>query len=390
MLVSFYKVFRRELHIIAHHPFYYLFTFIFPILTFLVLCAIFYDEIPRDLPVVVCNKSRSPFSLEIIREVDASPSLKVILVTPNFYDCVRYVREGKSYAIIYISRDVDSNSVNAKGAYIVAYYNNQWMLVSSLLNRALREVTNNVAMKKESRFRMEKGEPVQLINVYSNPIMLDSQPLNNPNLNYRFFLLPAVLPSIVQAFVMMVAIRSFGSELKHGTVREWFSLAKGNYWMAIIGKMLPYTLGFTALTLFMMTLLTYWGSVPFKGNFGFIVVTNLLFVLAYQGMGLAFVSLTANLRMANSLGGFYTGPAFAFAGITYPIIGMPLPAKLISYSLPLTHYLRLYLEQSIRGVPTYISFPKLLILFFFFFIPFLVFSPRWKKFANDERYWGRI
>ncbi len=390
MFLSFYKVLRRELHIIAHHPFYYLFTFILPILTFLILCAIFYNEIPRDLPVVVCNKSKSPFAIQIIRGIDASPSLKVVAVSPNFYDCIQYVREGRSYAVIYIPRDIDSSSVNAKGTHIVAYYNNQWMLVSSLLNRALREVTNHIALQKETRFRIEKGESVQLIDVYSNPIILDSQPLNNPNLNYRFFLLPALLPSIIQAFVMMVAIRSFGSELKHGTVRDWISLANGNYWLAIVAKAFPYTLGFTALTLFMMTLLTYWGRVPFKGNLAFVIVTNLFFVLAYQGMGLAFISLTANLRMANSLGGFYTGPAFAFAGVTYPIIGMPLPARLLSYALPLTHYLRLYLEQSIRGVPTSISFPKLVILFGFFFVPFLLFAPRWKKFAEDERYWGRI
>lgn len=390
MVRNFYKVLRRELHIIAHHPFYYLFTFIIPIITFLILCAIFYHEIPRDLPIVVCNRSRSPISLEIIRALDASPSLKVMLVTPNFSECVNCVREGRSYAVIYIPREIDAYSIAGKESYIVAYYNNQWMLVSSLLNRALREVTNNIASKEEFKFRLSKNEPVQLFPIYSNPIVLDAQPLNNPNLNYRFFLLPAVLPSIIQGLVMMVSIRSFGSELKHGTIREWMALADGNYWIAILAKGLPYTLGFTSVTLFMMTLLTYWGNVPFRGNLGFVIVANLFFVLAYQGMGFAFISLTANLRMANSLGGFYTGPAFAFAGITYPIIGMPLPARLLSYSLPLTHYLQIYLEQSIRGVPTYISFPKLLVLFCFFFLSLLLFSPRWKRFAEDEKYWGRI
>ncbi|MCX8064211.1 MAG: ABC transporter permease [Candidatus Hydrogenedentes bacterium] len=390
MFLSFWKVLRRELHIIAHHPFYYLFTFIIPIITFLVLCAIFYHEIPRDLPVVVCNRNGSPFSLEIIREIDASPSLKVVAVTPNFSECVRYVCEGRSYAVIYIPEEVDDYSTAGKGAFIVAYYNNQWMLVSSLLSRALREVTSNVSLKEEVRFRTGKGEPFPLVSIYSTPIVVDAQPLNNPNLNYRFFLLPAILPSIIQGLVMMVSIRSFGSELKHGTIREWMARANGNYWIAIVAKAFPYTLGFTSVTLFMMTLLTHWGNVPFRGNLWFVVVTNLFFILAYQGMGFAFVSITANLRMANSLGGFYTGPAFAFAGITYPTIGMPLPAKILSSALPLTHYLHLYLEQSIRGVPTYISFPKLCILFCFFFVPFLLFAPRWKKFSEDEKYWGRI
>ncbi|HOK09064.1 MAG TPA: ABC transporter permease [Candidatus Hydrogenedens sp.] len=384
------KVLRRELHIIAHSPFYYLFTFILPIISFIILYAIFYQEIPRDLPIVVCNYQNSELARQIIRSADASASLKVALVTPNFQEGEQWLKEGRAYAMIYIPKNIEQKLMGNKEEAVVAFYNNQWMLTSSLISRALREVIGKISYQEEFYFRSQKGEPANYIPTFANPIALDSQPLYNPNLNYRFFLLPALLPSMIQAFIIMVMIRAFGSELKYGTVKELMDKAGGNYWIAIIGKSIPYTIAFSVLTLFMLTLLVYGANVPFEGDLSFVIVSSILFVLAYQSIGFAFVTLTSNLRMANSLGGFYAGPAFAFAGITYPVIGMPLPAKIWSYSLPITYYLKILLEQAIRGMPTWVSVTNMIILFLFFFIPLLILAPRWQRFATHPEYWGKI
>ncbi|MGC8738428.1 MAG: ABC transporter permease [Candidatus Hydrogenedens sp.] len=390
MTTSLMRVLRRELHIIAHSPFYYLFTFVLPIISFLIMYSIFYQEIPRDLPVVICNRDNSDLARRIIRYTEASPSLSVGFITPNFNEGAQYLREGRAYALLYIPDNLEQKLKSDKDEAVVAYYNNQWMLTSSLISRSLREVVGKITYQEEFLFRSQRGDPVKSIPQYATPIILDSQPLYNPNLNYRLFLLPALLPTMMQAFIIMVMIRTFGSELKHGTVKEFMEKAGGNYWIAIIGKSLPYTIGFTTLTLFMLTLLVYGANVPFEGNLSFVIVASILFVLAYQSIGFAFVSLTSNLRMANSLGGFYAGPAFAFAGITYPVIGMPLFAKAWSYSLPITHYLRIILEQAIRGVPTWVSVPNMLILFAFFFFPFILFAPKWERFAKYPEYWGKI
>lgn len=384
------RVLRRELHIIAHSPFYYLFTFILPIVSFLIMYSIFYQEIPRDLPVVICNKDNSDLARRIIRSTEASPSLRVGLITSNFNEGTQWLREGRAYALLYIPDNLEQKLKGDKNESVVAYYNNQWMLTSSLISRSLREVVGKITFQEEFLFRSQRGDPIKSIPQYATPIVLDAQPLYNPNLNYRFFLLPALLPTMMQAFIIMVMIRAFGSELKHGTVKELMEKAGGNYWIAIMGKSLPYTVGFSTLTLFMLTLLVYGANVPFEGNLSFVIVSSILFVLAYQSIGFAFVSLTSNLRMANSLGGFYAGPAFAFAGITYPVIGMPLFAKAWSYSLPITHYLRIILEQAIRGVPTWVSVPNMLILFAFFFFPLIFFAPKWERFAKYPEYWGKI
>ncbi|HNT87165.1 MAG TPA: hypothetical protein PKL84_04810, partial [Candidatus Hydrogenedentes bacterium] len=49
-----YRVTRRELHFMSHSPFCTLFIVVLPLVSFAILCAIFYVETPRDLPIVVC------------------------------------------------------------------------------------------------------------------------------------------------------------------------------------------------------------------------------------------------------------------------------------------------------------------------------------------------
>ena len=127
---------------------------------------------------------------------------------------------------------------------------------------------------------------------------------------------------------------------------------------------------------------------PVAGSLGLILVSTIIFVLAYQAIGLFILALTANLRMSLSMAGFYSAPAFAFVGVTFPLMGMPLLAKIWSYLLPLTYYIKIFIDQSMKGAPINVSLPQLSIMFcFLIFIPLSI--PRLFKILKNSEYWGR-
>ena len=65
-----------------------------------------------------------------------------------------------------------------------------------------------------------------------------------------------------------------------------------------------------------------------RGSLALVALATLLFVLAYQAMGLLIVAFSANLRLASSAAAFYGGPAFAFTGVTFPTFGYaPSPRR---------------------------------------------------------------
>ncbi len=153
--------------------------------------------------------------------------------------------------------------------------------------------------------------------------------------------------------------------------------------------LLPYTIGFTTLSLFMITFLYRYLGAPLRGNLPAVLLGTALFVLSYQAVGLLIISWTRNLRLATSVAAFYTTPAFAFVGITFPVSAMPAFGRLWSDLLPLTHYLKLMVEQGTRGAPLTASGAEMLVLFVFAIAaPALSFGKMGQA-ARDPACWGK-
>jgi len=125
-------------------------------------------------------------------------------------------------------------------------------------------------------------------------------------------------------------------------------------------------------------------------SFGAIIGATLLFVLAVEAVGIALVAWLANLRFATSAAAFLSGPAFAFSGITFPVAAMPLAAQTWSALIPLTHYLRVMVDQAVRGAPLAVSSLPLAALAAFVLLLPVASLGRLRRVATDERFWGRL
>ena len=74
----------------------------------------------------------------------------------------------------------------------------------------------------------------------------------------------------------------------------------------------------------------------------FVMVSGaqLLMVICCVGAGMVFVGVTGVMRIATGVSGVIGGPAFAFAGQTFPVMAMPFAVRCFAFVLPLTHVLR--------------------------------------------------
>lgn len=387
-VVGFLAVLRRELYEIVSTRFYLLFVFVLPLGSFAILRAIFEVEVPRDMPILVCDRDASSLSRRLTRMLDASAALAVVRDVRDMEEGAAWIRRGEVYAVAYIPENYEHDVKRGDAPVVTMYYNNQWLLTSGIINRATREILGTLSAGLDVRTRMQRGQAPAVALEQYEPIRLNTYPLFNPNLNYRYFLLPALLPTLLQAFIIMVTVRAIGVELKHGTTLEWLAAARQRTWVALTAKLLPYSVCFIVMTMFMIAALSRYSEVPFYGDMRILLPASILFVLAYQSMGFCIMALTANLRVANSLSGFYTGPAFAFAGITYPGLGMPLFAKIWSSGLPLTYYLQIMLQHALRGAPWEASLFPFSILLLFAAVPPVLLTRRMGRLMRDPSCWG--
>lgn len=388
--VGILRVVRRELKRMSSRPLYILGGLLLPLATFGIISATFSKGVPRDLPVAVYDGDHSALSRQLIRMIDSSSSIEVVRRVTDLESGHRLIRKGKVYALIVLQRDLQKDVISGKAPSVINYYNNEFLLPGSLIARDVRNAVETLSAGLDLRFRQRLGQMTQAQPGVIEPIRVESHGLFNPHLNYTYFLVSTLLPNMLQIFVIVMSVYAIGIELKEGTAREWLECADNRTWKALLGKLLPYTLLFCIVGLFMNNILFRYLGVPLRGSLGLITLAGFLMILAYQAVALLLVSITVNLRLSLSFAAFYSSTAFAFVGVTFPTVGMPLPAKAWAGILPLYYYLRIFVDQTVRGIPAVLAITPLTVLMAF--ILFLPIFPlfRMRKLMSEEKYWGRL
>ena len=218
------------------------------------------------------------------------------------------------------------------------------------------------------------------------PIRVNAHVLFNPYTNYMYYLLSGILPTMLQFFIILCTIYSIGIEIKKGTIAEAMEYGGGNIIKVLSGKLLPYTIIFSLMGMLMLSLMFKYLKFPLQGNIHIIIVSTIIFVLAYQAVGLFYIALGGNILKSLLSAAFYASSAFTFTGITYPMVTMYWPAQLWGKLLPLTHYLNIIVEQALKALLwiLHLSLSSISLCFF----SFLFLLPRFRQLFTDESLWG--
>ena len=140
-----------------------------------------------------------------------------------------------------------------------------------------------------------------------------------------------------------------GSELKYGTSKHLMRTTGGSIEKALLGKLLPYNLIFTALGIGLELLLFHWLKYPLQGSLWWMFVDILLLVTASEAVGLLIIELFPVLRLAISVGAIISVLGFSLAGFSLPVSSMPPYVQGFSAMFPLRHYYLFHVQQTLWG-----------------------------------------
>jgi ABC-2 type transport system permease protein len=380
----------REIGRMRSRPLYAVVTIVLPVVCFALIWAIFVRGVARDLPVAVCDQDHSALSRRVVRMLDASPGVATLPGVSDPEAGHLMIRQGRAYALVVVPHNFERDVFAGKAPRVICFYNNEFLISGSLVSRDIRDVMARVSAGAKYRLKQRQAKATHLDPGAIEPIRVEQHQLFNPYLNYAYFLVTALVPAMLQIFVLVVSVYAIGSEFRDGTAREWLPSAGGRPWKAILGKLLPHSAIFCALGFVMIALVFSWLGVPLRGSLGMILVSTFLFIVAYEIAGLFIVSMSANLRLSLNFAAFYGSTAFAFVGITFPLAGLPQLAKTWAAILPLFYYLKILVDQGIRGAAAASAIIPLGVLAAF--IPVLLILPvfRMGRLMTQEKYWGRM
>jgi ABC-2 type transport system permease protein len=344
---GFFLVARRECRWLLHDRIALLLIFGVPLFAFLVLTAVFSHPVIRGLGVVIVDQDRSETSRAFVEQVAASPGLSIVARTDDLTSAARAIRSGEAIAAVYVPADFERDLKAQRRPQVVAFYNQQFLtaagVASSGLNDSLTSATSSAvapAAPKAPRIGSLVAETVVLV---------------NPQRNYAQFLLRALLPMVTHVIIALAAGYAVGSEFRRRSMRAWLACAGGDPFVALAGKLAPLFAIFFIIMLSEALILEGVLGISFKGDLPMMIVAGCLLIVGYLALGALLQLLTRDLATGLGLTGLVVSPAFGYAGVGFPALGMNAFAQLWGAILPLRWYMAVLLGQAARGLPLYDS-----------------------------------
>ena len=172
----------------------------------------------------------------------------------------------------------------------------------------------------------------------------------NPNLIYRWFVVPNIGGILVTFITLLVTALSIARERELGTFDQLL-VSPCTPVEIIVSKMAPALLIGTVLGSLMVAAGIFLFGIPFTGNFVLLLISMILFILSLVGIGLTISSVCATQQQA-ILGTFAIGvPAVLMSGFATPVENMPTVLQWLAQAIPLKHYLIILQGSFLKAMP---------------------------------------
>ena len=346
---GFWLVARRELRWLLHDRAALVLIFGVPLFAFTVLSAVFSNPVVRGLGVVVVDADRSDTSRALVQQIASSPGLSIASRADDLAAAARAIRSGKAIGGVYLPANFERDLKAERRPQVVAFYNQQFLTAAGVASSGLSDSLAAAAQRAVIR---AAPKPSRIGSLVAETIVLV-----NPQRNYAQFLLRVLLPVVVHVVIALSAGYAVGSEFHRRNMRSWLACAGGNPIVALTGKLAPLFAIFFAIMLTVPLILEGLLGIAFKGNVPMIIVAGSLFLISYLALGALLQLLVRDLATGLGLTGLVVSPAFGYAGVGFPVLGMNAFAYAWGAILPLRWYMAVLLGQAARGLPLLASAP---------------------------------
>ena len=362
IFINIWRVCVREIHIMFARPLY-----MFASVGVMLLSTFFFLTLMRggaaeQMPMAVVDLDQSSISRRLTHEMQATPSVDIQLVTNSYPEAREAMQQGKIYGIFVIREGFYRDLVSLKRPQIDFYVTNSYTVGGNTAYKQMLTMANLVSGAFQREVLRKKGLPDDVIMHRIQPLAIEGHMVANPWGNYSVYLVSTILPGILGLICLMLTIFAIGFELKSRSSHTWLRVAGGNYTVAMIGKLIPYTLIYLILGIGCHVILYRFAGFPVYGSTARLMFGLVLFIFAMEALGITLIGLLPTLRDALSIGALYSMLGFSLSGFTYPQMAMLPPVRALSYMEPLRHYYLIYVNEALMAAPVENSIPNMLAL----------------------------
>jgi ABC-2 type transport system permease protein len=268
----------------------------------------------KNVPLGVCDLSRTPRSRELVDAIDASSYFSVV---------ARFENPGEMERLF--ARALERERRAPVGLVIDGSDANSASIVQNYLETFIATRSAGAA-----------SAPL----IAARPVVFYNRSLDSTN-----FIVPGLVAIVMMMLGALLTSVTIAREKEMGTM-EQILVSPIRPFEVIAGKTLPYLALAFSIAMMIVAVGHFWFKVPFAGSLAALMLYCLLYLFTALALGILISTLVSTQQVAMMLSLMLTLlPTIMLSGFIFPIASIPRALQLVSLVLPATHFLVI-----IRGV----------------------------------------
>jgi ABC-2 type transport system permease protein len=289
-----------------------------------------------DVPYVVLDQDRSAASHELLADLDGSGVFRRVANLDREDDLGTYINDRSALLAVQIPQDFE------RLLLIEPPVDVQLILDGRNSNTAATAsgYVSTIVERFNADWRATYGQA-------GPPVRLTTRAWYNPNLESRWFMVPALVGLLTMLQMLLLTAMSVAREREQGTFDQLL-VTPFRPVEIMAGKALPSVLIGLAQATNILLVAQLWFQIPFVGSFFTLYIALTIYLLAAVGFGLLVSSLVATMQQAMLFSFMLMMPFSLLSGLMTPISSMPVVLQRVTLVNPLRYAIeiahRVYLE----------------------------------------------
>ncbi len=308
----------------------------------------------RNVPLVVLDRDRSAASRDLLSAYRAANYFHIDYDVTSEEEMRALIDGGQARAGLIIPPGYGDQVASGKGAQVAFVIDGSDPAIAGTALSAAQLI----GQAKSTGLVVERAAARGQAGLTQSPVEVRTQVWYNPDLVSSYYMIPALIGTILQFLTVGLTATAIVRERERGTIEQLIVTPLRSSEL-MIGKLFP----FVIISMLDLVLILVVGvslfAVPINGSLVLLMAVSALFLATTLGLGLFVSTIAKTQQEANMSSMFFTLPSFFLSGFFYPIAAMPPVLQLLSYLIPLRYFLICTRGIILKGVGVVALWPEI-------------------------------
>ena len=292
----------------------------------------------KEVTMVVVDQDRSEDSQRLLNAFRSGGFFKLVAIEEKTDRALDYIEQNKAQFVLVLPHRMAESLQSQQKVTIQLLVSGEDGVQAGLI----QAYANGIIQKFSSQMLLETTPKTPTI------IQIREKFAFNPELNYKFFMVPGILVLLVTLVGLLLSAMNIVREKEMGTI-EQLNVTPIKRWQFILGKLLPFWLiGLTELALGLLLAKLFF-QVPMIGSLSWIFLSAAVYLVVVLSIGLLISTVTHTQQQAMFIAWFFLVIFILMSGLFTPIQSMPEWAQMITKINPVSYFIEIMRRVLLKG-----------------------------------------